>query len=173
MEFAALQENVKRAFHQNFFDTDKKAYINNTATTNVLALHFGLVPEEYQQEVFDNVVEVTMKDFNGHISVGLVGVQAIMRIFTDNGRPDIAYKLATNTSYPSWGYMVEKGATTIWELWNSDTADPFMNSWNHVMLLGDLLIWYYEDLAGIKPDPSIPAFKRIIMKPILAGTYAL
>ncbi len=168
-QFADLKENVKRAFHQNFFDSDKKAYINNTATTNILAIHFGLVPEEYQQDVFENLVAVTMKDFKGHISVGLVGVQGIMRIFTDNGRPDIAFKLATNTSYPSWGYMVEQGATTIWELWNSDTADPFMNSWNHVMLLGDLLIWYYEDLAGIQPDPSIAAFKKIIMKPTPVG----
>ncbi|MHA6279332.1 glycoside hydrolase family 78 protein [Salinimicrobium sp. CAU 1759] len=168
-EFSTLKQQVGQAFHDRFFDAEAKAYRNNTATTNVLALHFGLVPEEFRQQVFDNLVQVTMEDFNGHISVGLIGVQAIMRIFTDHGRPDIAYKLATNTTYPSWGYMVEQGATTVWELWNSDTADPFMNSWNHVMLLGDLLIWYYEDLAGIAPDPEAPAFKRIIMKPTLAG----
>lgn len=168
-EFSLLKRQVGQAFHRNFFDPELRAYRNNTATTNVLALHFRLVPEEYRQEVFNNLVKVTMEDFNGHISVGLIGVQAIMRIFTENGRPDIAYKLATNTDYPSWGYMVEQGATTIWELWNSDTADPFMNSWNHVMLLGDLLIWYYEDLAGIKPDPAVPGFKKIIMKPIPVG----
>lgn len=168
-EFAELKEKVKEAFNRNFFDTKLRAYKNNTATTNVLALHFGLVPEEYKEDIFQNLVDVTKNDFNGHISVGLIGVQALMRIFTDNGRPEIAYKLATNISYPSWGYMVEQGATTIWELWNSDTADPFMNSWNHVMLLGDLIIWYYEDLAGIKPDPTVPAFKKILMKPTPVG----
>ncbi len=168
-EFLALKKKLQQSFHENFFDPDKRSYKNNTATTNVLALHFGLVPENYKTDVFNNLLKITMEDFNGHISVGLIGVQAIMRIFTENGRPDIAYKLATNTSYPSWGYMVEQGATTIWELWNSDTADPFMNSWNHVMLLGDLLIWYYEDLAGIKPDTETPGFKKIIMKPNLIG----
>ncbi len=59
--------------------------------------------------------------------------------------------------------MVDNGATTIWELWNGNTADPKMNSQNHVMMLGDLLIWYYENLAGIKAEK--PAFKTIVMKP--------
>jgi alpha-L-rhamnosidase len=59
--------------------------------------------------------------------------------------------------------MVEKGATTIWELWNGDTADPAMNSGNHVMLVGDLNIWFYENLAGIKPQQ--PGFKHIVMRP--------
>ena len=164
-EFSELRAKVKQAYHEQFFDPEEKAYKNNTATTNVLSLYFGLVPDEYRQEVFENLVEITQEDFKGHISVGLVGVQAIMRTFTDHGRPDIAYELATNTTYPSWGYMVEQGATTIWELWNGDTADPFMNSWNHVMLLGDLLIWFYEDLAGIQPDPQFPGFERFDLHP--------
>ena len=70
---------------------------------------------------------------------------------------------------PSWGYMIEHGATTIWELWNGNTADPTMNSGNHVMLVGDLVIWLYEDLAGIKSDPAAPGFKHIIMKPTPVG----
>jgi alpha-L-rhamnosidase len=61
--------------------------------------------------------------------------------------------------------MVEHGATTIWELWNANTAAPVMNSQNHVMLLGDLIIWYYENLAGIKSGRENPGFKKIIMKP--------
>ena len=62
--------------------------------------------------------------------------------------------------------MVEQDATTIWELWNGDTADPAMNSANHVMLLGDLVIWFYENLAGIQNDPQSVAFKHIKMKPV-------
>jgi alpha-L-rhamnosidase len=65
--------------------------------------------------------------------------------------------------------MVEKGATTIWELWNGDTADPAMNSGNHVMLVGDLGIWLYENLAGIKSDPEQPGFKHIVMRPEPVG----
>ena len=106
-----------------------------------------------------------MDENNGHLSTGMIGTQWLMRSLTENGRVDIAYRLATNTTYPSWGYMTENGATTIWELWNGNTAAPGMNSHNHVMLLGDLLIWYYENLAGIKPDIKDPAFKRIIMQP--------
>lgn len=68
-------------------------------------------------------------------------------------------------TYPGGGYMVSRGATTIWELWNGDTANPSMNSGNHVMLLGDLLPWCYEYLAGIRPDMSAPGFKRIVLKP--------
>ena len=105
----------------------------------------------------------------GHIGTGLVGGQWLNRVLTDNGRPDLAYTFATNTTYPSWGYMIGKGATTIWELWNGDTADPAMNSGNHVMLVGDLVIWLYEDLAGIKPDPAQPGFKHIIMHPQPVG----
>jgi len=97
------------------------------------------------------------------LSNGLVGIQWLMRCLNDYGRPDLAYTVATQKTYPSWGYMVDNGATTIWELWNGNTADPKMNSQNHVMMLGDLLIWYYENLAGIKSESS--AFKKIIMKP--------
>ncbi|MBR5244201.1 MAG: hypothetical protein IKW13_08200, partial [Thermoguttaceae bacterium] len=71
--------------------------------------------------------------------------------------------------YPSWGYMIEKGATTIWELWNGDTADPAMNSGNHVMLVGDLGVWFYEYLAGIKADENSLGFKRIVMRPNVVG----
>ena len=92
-----------------------------------------------------------------------------MRTLTHNGNPELAVKIAANKDYPSWGFMAEHGATTIWELWNGNTADPAMNSGNHVMLLGDLIVWYYEDLAGIKSDPSSPAFKHIIMEPYPAG----
>ena len=65
--------------------------------------------------------------------------------------------------------MVEKGATTIWELWNGDTADPAMNSGNHVMQIGDLAVWMYEYLAGIRSDPEKPGFKHIIIHPYPAG----
>jgi alpha-L-rhamnosidase len=92
-----------------------------------------------------------------------------MRVLTAGGRADLAYTIAAQKDYPSWGYMVEKGATTIWELWNGDTADPAMNSGNHVMLVGDLGIWLYENLAGIKSDPEQPGFKHIIMRPEPVG----
>ena len=97
-----------------------------------------------------------------------------MQVLSENGRPDVAYAIASQKSYPSWGYMVSNGATTIWELWNGDTANPAMNSGNHLMLVGDLITWLYENLAGIRPDPQQPGFKHILMHPTPVGdlTYA-
>ena len=164
-EFALLADTLREAYNRRFFDPATKSYGNNTVTANLLSLAYGLVPEGAEEEVFAHIVAKTLNDCNGHVSTGLVGIQQLMRGLTRHGRPDIAFRLATNRDYPSWGYMVEQGATTIWELWNGDTADPAMNSGNHVMLLGDLIVWYYECLAGIRNAPGSTAFSHILMEP--------
>jgi alpha-L-rhamnosidase len=163
--FAAEAVEVKMAFNAKFFHADSDYYANNTVTANLLPLCYGMVPEQAQKAVFQHIVDKTLKDFDGHVSCGLVGIQWLMRGLTMYGRPDLAFRIVNNRTYPSWGYMIAKGATTIWELWNGDTADPAMNSGNHVMLLGDLLTWFYEDLAGIRNQPGGVAFKTICMKP--------
>ena len=156
---------VNEAFQRKFFNEQAGRYGNGTQTSSVLPLAFGMVPPQHRQAVFDGLVKNILVTNNGHIATGLIGGQWLMRVLSDNGRPDIALRIATNTSYPSWGYMVEQGATTIWELWNGDTADPAMNSGNHLMLVGDLGIWFYEYLGGIRSDPEHPAFKRILIRP--------
>ncbi|MFL9830176.1 glycoside hydrolase family 78 protein [Flavobacterium sp. ST-87] len=160
-----LATRIKKAFNAKYLNTATNSYANNTVTANVLPLAFGMVPENLKEKVFQNMVHEVEVTKNGHISTGVIGTQFLMRTLTNFGRGDLAYKLASNKTYPSWGYMVENGATTIWELWNGNTADPTMNSQNHVMLLGDLMIWYYENMAGIKSNPENPGFKEIIMKP--------
>ena len=125
----------------------------------------GLVPDTLKQKVFDELVRRTEVDFDSHVSTGMIGMQFMMRGLSRYGRPDLALTLATNRTYPSWGYMIDRGATTIWELWNGDTADPAMNSGNHLMQLGDLIAWDWENLAGIQADPAAPGFKHIMMKP--------
>ncbi|WNH10935.1 family 78 glycoside hydrolase catalytic domain [Thalassobellus suaedae] len=163
--YDALANRVKKAFNAKYFNRETFSYANNTVTANVLPLAFNMVPDNLQNKVFQNMVHEVEVVKNGHVSTGVVGIQFLMRTLTDFGRGDLAYKLASNKTYPSWGYMVENGATTIWELWNGNTADPEMNSQNHVMLLGDLMIWYYENMAGIKSSEVHPGFKQIIMKP--------
>ncbi|MDR1330855.1 MAG: glycoside hydrolase family 78 protein [Tannerella sp.] len=165
-EYLELAAKVKEAYNRKFFNRKTAQYDNNTVTANILSLQLGLVPEGYEQKVFDNIVEKTEKDFGGHVSTGVLGIQHLMRGLTKYNRTDLAYKIVTNETYPSWGYMVKKDATTIWELWNGDTADPAMNSGNHVMLLGDLVIWFYENLGGIKNDPQATGFKKILMQPV-------
>jgi alpha-L-rhamnosidase len=172
--FAEEAVAVKDAYNRKFFNPETAQYSNNTVTANLLSLCYGLAPEGYESRVFANIEEKTLTEFNGHVSTGLVGIQWLMRGLSDYGRADLAYRIATNRDYPSWGYMVENGATTIWELWNGNTADPAMNSHNHVMLLGDLLVWCYEYLAGIqnaacRGDACIAStgFEKITMRPHL------
>jgi alpha-L-rhamnosidase len=160
-EFAALELKAKNAFNHKFLNRKTWKYDNNTVTANLLPLYFGMVPKGHEQLVFNNIVN-KIREADTHISTGVIGTQWLMRGLTNFGRPDLAYKIAGNDDYPSWGYMVKRGATTIWELWNGDTANPAMNSRNHIMLLGDLITWFYQDLAGIKAKE--PAFKTIEMK---------
>jgi alpha-L-rhamnosidase len=167
--FGKLADEIKVAFNEKFLNRDLGQYDNGTPTSCVLPLAFGLVPDDMRGKIFDHLVHKITDETHGHIGTGLVGGQFLMRVLTANGRLDLAYMIATQETYPSWGYMVEHGATTVWELWNGDTANPAMNSGNHVMLVGDLAIWLYEDLAGIKADPEQPGFKHIIMQPTPVG----
>ena len=164
-KYSALAKKMKDTYNDKFFKYEAGQYDNNTVTANLLSLRFGLVPEGYENKVIANVVNKTKNECNGHVSTGVIGIQHLMRGLSEYGGLELAYKIATNETYPSWGYMIKKGATTIWELWNGDTADPAMNSRNHVMLLGDLLIWFYENLAGIKNHPDSVGFKQILMEP--------
>jgi alpha-L-rhamnosidase len=163
--FAKEALTVKEAYNNKFFNKETAQYSNNTVTANILSLCYGMVPEGYADKVFANIVTKTEGEFKSHVSVGLIGAQWLMRSLSDYGGADLAYTIATNRDYPSWGYMADHNATTIWELWNGNTADPSMNSHNHVMLLGDLIVWYYEYLAGIQNAPGSSGFKQIVMKP--------
>ena len=141
---------------------DSIFYGNNTVTANVLPLAFDMVPAKYRHEVEKNII-TKINATKEHVSWGIIGGSWIMRELTRMGRGDVAYVINNQKTYPSFGYMIEQGATTIWELWNGDKASPKMNSANHVMQLGDLLSWYYNDLAGIAP--AKPGYKEIRMRP--------
>ncbi len=167
--FTALAERLKAGLNKKYFKPETGQYDNGAQTTAVLPLAFGMVPADARKQVFEHLVRKITEETKGHVGTGLVGGQWLNRVLTAGGRADLSYGFATNTSYPSWGYMVEKDATTVWELWNGDTADPAMNSGNHVMLVGDLVIWLYECVAGIQSDPAEPGFKHIVMRPHPVG----
>lgn len=152
--FAQQAAQVKASFNQHFQNKE-------SLTANLLPLYFNMVPESERQQVFKNIVDTIHRN-GDHLSTGVIGTQFLMRTLTENGRPDLAYLIAADRDYPGWGYMINQGATTIWELWNGDKAKPNMNSQNHIMLLGDLIVWFYQSLAGIKSENG---FKHILMKP--------
>ncbi|MGB7758244.1 MAG: glycoside hydrolase family 78 protein [Bryobacteraceae bacterium] len=167
--YEALAEQVNAAFQKRFLNPSTGVYDNATQTSSILPLFFNLAPAENRAALLASLVNNIEHVTNGHVGTGLVGAQFLMRTLTDNGRADLAYEIATQPTYPGWGYMVSKGATTIWELWNGDTADPAMNSGNHVMQIGDLAVWMYEYLAGIRPDPANPGFRHVLIHPYPAG----
>lgn len=162
-EYHALAQKVKEAFNNTFWNAEKLCYDNNTVTANLLPLAFDMIPEEFINRVEKNIIENTVSYSEVQVKSGVIGIQWLMRELAKMGRSDVAYVLATHTKYPGWGYMVANGATTIWELWNGNTANPEMNSGNHVMLLGDLIPFCYENLAGIQS--AAPGFSKLTMKP--------
>jgi alpha-L-rhamnosidase len=167
--YGELAAKMKGAFNRKFLTANGDQYDNGSQTSCVLPLAFDLVPPENRDRIFAHLADQITRGSRNHVGTGLIGGQWLMRTLSDHGRADLAYTLASQKTYPSWGYMIGQGATTIWELWNGDTADPAMNSGNHVMLVGDMVIWFYEGLAGIQADPAQPGFKQIIMRPHPVG----
>lgn len=173
-EFARRADSLRVNLNRKFYDPARKLYVNGTVTSSLLGLAFNLVPDADRESLYRNLTTRIMTSDSGHVATGLIGCQWLCRTLAENGRPDITYTLLTQKTYPSLGYMLSKGATTIWELWNGDTGDPGMNSGNHVMLTGDLVIWLFENVAGIASDSRGSAFEHLVMRPTpLAGLTAV
>ena len=167
--YAGLAEKIKSGFNNRFFDPKTNTYESGTQCSYVLPLAFGLVPPENKDSVIANLVDDIMVRHNGHLSVGLIGMQWLMQVLSDIGHPEVAYTIAAQVTRPGWGYMISKGATSIWERWDSDTRGPGMNSEGLLMLAGNLEAWFYQTLAGINYDRAQPGFKHIILRPEPVG----
>lgn len=160
---------LKKGLNDHYYKKDVGYYDNGSATACILPLAFGMVPDGESSRVVDHLVQKIAQENNYHACFGLIGGQWVYGVLSRYGKNEVAYKLASQRTYPSLGYMVEQGATTIWELWNGNTADPAMNSGNHVMLVGDFVTWLYESLAGITTVPEGTAFRYTVMRPTPVG----
>lgn len=164
-KYADLAANIKKAFNGKYFNSVTNNYEGATQTANLLPLAFGLAPEEVRTEVAKNIAD-NVRARDNHPTTGFLGTAYLLPILSDFGYHDLAYNVATQTTYPSWGYMVKKGATSMWELWNSDSEPPEgMNSRNH-FALGSVGAWYYGYLSGIRPSEDEPGFKKSIIAPM-------
>lgn len=161
--YRELYDGIRTAFTKEFIKPDG-VIGNGSQTSYVLAFYMGLVPDEMKEKAFKHLVDDIMVARKGHLSTGFLGTTYLMPVLSENGRNDIAVRLLLNEGYPSWGYMVGKGATTIWERWNGDTGDPAMNSYNH-FCYGAVSEWLYRYLAGIDTDPETPGFKKALIRP--------
>lgn len=160
-----LFNDIRKNFQDNFVNPDG-SIAGNSQTAYCLALHYNLLTEDQRTQAAAHLVE-RIKANDYHLSVGFVGVPILLPTLTEIGRSDLAYRLIQNTSYPSWGYSIDQGATTIWERWNSYTkkdgfGDVGMNSFNHYAY-GACSEWMFRSMLGIETDG--PGFKKIIMKP--------
>jgi uncharacterized protein YjdB len=165
--YRARYETVKAAFLTKHVDAAGKM-TGNYQSSYVLALGTGLTTPELEPLMVQNLVDAISA--NGEkMSVGFVSVNMLMPVLTKYGHADVAYHLAMTKEYPSWGYSIEQGATTIWERWNSYTkengfGDASMNSFNHYSF-GSVVSWFYNGIAGIDYDPANPGFKNVLIKP--------
>jgi len=161
--YSQLAAQIKDAFNREFFDPKRDVYANGTQTAHILPLYFGLVPGDKRGAVWRHLSNDIVYAHDSHVTTGFIGVRYLMPLLTRMGTSDLAYDLATQTTYPSWGYMVMRGATTLWELWQERTG-PSMNSHNHPML-GSVGAWFYQALAGINPDVERPGYQHIRIEP--------
>ena len=157
--FSLEKEQVKQALLNRYRDPQTLGYAGGSQGANVFALYLDIVPKEEIQ----TVVELIVKDIeeNGnHLTTGNLMTKYLPEILTEYGHVDAAFRLITQTTYPSWGYMIEQGATTIWERWEYETGYG-MNSHNHPMY-GSISAWFYRYLSGI--TPMKPNFSKIKIK---------
>jgi alpha-L-rhamnosidase len=126
-----------------------------------MALQWGIVPDQYRAKLAENLAKRVAA--NGmHLDVGVLGAKAILSALSDNGQGETAYKLAAQDTYPSWGWWIVNGATTLYENWDIQAKRDI--SLNH-MMFGEIGGWFFKGLGGIKPDEQHPGFKNVLLQP--------
>lgn len=161
LKYLELAAGIKEAFIKKFHHPETGSYGNGSQTSLSCALYQGLVDPENKARVVSNLV-ANVEARNGHIDTGILGAKYLLNALLDNGRVDVAYRVASQKDLPSWGWWIEQGATTLWEEWNGG------GSRNHIMF-GDISAWFYKALAGINPDPASPGFRHFLIKPNVVG----
>jgi alpha-L-rhamnosidase len=174
-EYARLAESIREAFNAFFLEDRQYAAIRVSRvdtypnqTSNILPLYLDMVPPGKKDAVIDSLLQSVVRQQDFHLDTGILGTRYILDVLTDQGYAEAAFRLATQKSYPGWGYMVEEGATTLWERWEKLTG-PAMNSQNHIML-GSIDAWFYRTLAGLAPLE--PGWRKIRVKPHVLGELA-
>jgi alpha-L-rhamnosidase len=152
-------------FNQEFFNGETNTYHGDKPTTyrqsaNIVPLEYGLVEQDKKAQVLDNLIQ-DIHSKNDHLNTGFLGISALMN-FLPETNPDLAYRIVTQKSYPSWGYMVEQGATSMWEGWDG------YDSRNHTPFCL-VSAYFYKYLAGIQIDTSAPGFSHFIINPSIVG----
>ena len=163
-QYEDLVAKIRSAYQKAYIKDDGEVE-GGTQTSYVVTLYTKMAPPALEPAMVKNLVaDIEKRDW--HLSTGFLGTPFLLFTLTNHGRADVAYRLLLNETYPSWGYMLSKGATTWWERWNGDTGDPAMNSYNHYAF-GSVVAWVYRSVAGIDTGITAPGYKTIIVHPHL------
>ena len=175
-QYQTLHDNIVAAFNKAYV-TDDGHIEGNTQAGYALALHFDLLPENKRAAAV-NYMLAGIDAYHGHMSTGFHSTYRMMLELSRSGHSDIAYQLVNNTTFPSWGYSIQNGATTIWERWDGYVKgrgfqDKGMNSFNHYAI-GAVAEWMYRVVLGINNDDAHPGYEHFVLHPIPGGglTYA-
>ena len=153
---------IRTATHAAFYDAANKRYVIDEQIYYAFPLLTGVTPEADRAAVLENLVKCIVEKNKGHLDTGMLGTIFLIDYLAEIGRDDLVLGIYQKKDYPGWGYMVEQGATTLWEQWNghwSQIHSCFTSADN----------WLYRGLAGIRPDPKQPGFKNVIIKPAIVG----
>jgi alpha-L-rhamnosidase len=166
-----LAQHIRDAFVRTFVDEDGRI-LGDTQTGYVLALRFGLLDGARRDRARDHLLR-RLRDRDGLLSTGFLAVGHLLPVLSECGEDDTAFALLTETRFPSWGYSITHGATTIWERWDGWTEHsgfqtPEMNSFNHYSL-GSVGEWIHDRVGGIAPDPDAPGYRRVLVRPRPGG----
>jgi len=162
--YSKLENNIQKAFNDTFYDEELGSFGSQAA--NAMTLHFGVVEDEKRSRLIDALVaDIQQRDF--HLNVGVMGVRYIFEVLSQFGRGDLALKILEQDSYPSFGHLIERGATTLWECWGEKGHDRTHGprSLNHPFM-GGFDNWFFNTLGGIQLNFEHPGFSLFAFKPM-------
>ena len=167
--YVSLFHAVRDAFRAAYVTTGARVK-GDTQTGYVLALSMDLLADADRGPAADRLVELIRAE-DWHLSTGFLGTPRLLPVLTATGHTDVAYRLLLQRTFPSWGYQIDRGATTMWERWDSITPDggfqdAGMNSFNHYAY-GSVGEWMYANITGIAPGG--PGFRKIVVRPRPGG----
>lgn len=162
--YDSLSKKIAHAYQEKHFNETSSTYTGNTQTMNVLPVSFGITPKEKQEAVIKNIVK-DIEAHEDHFTTGFLGTTILFPELSRFGYDELVYKMVNQRDYPSWGRIIDEGATTITEAWNAYMGEDFA-SHNHFNL-GSITEWFFSSLAGIQPDMENPGFKHFVIKPVI------
>ncbi len=169
--YAGLASRIKTAFRNRFVTPDGRI-AGDTQGGYALALGFDLLPAELRPLAADHLVD-NIHRYQNHLSTGIQTTHRAMVELTRAGHSDLAWQLVTNRTFPSWLYMIDNGASTIWERWDGYVKgrgfqDAGMNSFNH-WAFGAVGEWIWRNVVGLNPDDAQPGWKHFTIAPQPGG----